>query len=521
MRKWLNSIFLILSICVSAFSFGQAGHYWYERNLQSDVEYVMMQDNAGDHFSVKPFSLRDIAKQALVNDSSRIGNDWANSFWVAPDSNKWAIDFTPLLQAEMGYTNDVGGVYTAAPGLAMHIRYGNHISLYTDFVGGAYQGPNYIEQFIDTTGVIPSLGKDRADLGAPAFILPTARLAYTPSEYFQFELGYGKNFFGQGYRSMFLSDVAYNYPFLKIETDVWKLKYVNLYSKLDGTNPTGTNPGSFQDKYSTTHYLSWAISPRFNIGFFETIVWQSEDSLSNRGFDVNYLNPIIFYRTVEFSLGSPDNALLGIDLSFKASKKVLIYGQLLLDEFLLKEVRARSGWWANKWGTQIGFKSFDSFGQEGLRIQAEVNIARPFTYSHGSVLQNFGHYNQPLAHQLGTNFYEGYLTGYYEKGDWYGEVSFMYAAYGRDPDTLNLGGDIYKSYENPAKQYGNEIGQGIATHLYYQKLSAGLILNRDLNLRVGLDYTFRHQNTRGAANLITHMVGVHFITRLSNTYHDF
>ncbi len=481
----------------------------------------MMEDNVGDHFSVKPFSLRDIPAAAFSKDSSRLGNNWANEFWTVPDPNKWAIDFTPLVIAELGVANEVGAVYTAAPGLAVHVRYGDKLSLYTDFVGGAYQGPNYIEQFIDSTGVIPSLGKDRADLGAPAFLLPTARLAYAPSEYFQFELGYGKNFFGQGYRSMFLSDVAYNYPFLKIETNVWKIKYVNLYSMLDGTNPVGRYPGSFQDKFSTTHYLSWAISPRFNIGFFETIIWQGQDTLSNRGFDPNYLNPIIFYRTVEFSLGSPDNAMLGLDLSFKATKKLLLYGQLLLDEFLLKEIKARSGWWANKWGTQIGFKAFDAFGQNGFRLQGEVNIARPFTYSHGSVLQNYGHYNQSLAHQLGTNFYEGLLIGYYEKGDWYGEASFVYAAYGRDPDSLNLGGDMYKSYENPSKEYGNEIGQGIATHLYYQKLSGGLILNRDLNLRVGLDYTFRNQNTDDMPNMITHMVGIHFTTRLSNAYRDF
>ena len=69
-------------------------------------------------------------------------------------------------------------------------------------------------------------------------------------------------------------------------------------------------------KYTTTHYLSWAISKRVNLSFFDAIVWSATDSAGNyRGFDAQYLNPIIFMRPVEFSIGSPDNALMGLNLS--------------------------------------------------------------------------------------------------------------------------------------------------------------------------------------------------------------
>ena len=148
-----------------------------------------MRDNEVDHFSVKPFSLRDIPPAALKKDSARLGKNWARHFWTMPDSNSWIIDFTPLFVGELGVANEVDEIYTAAPGVALHLRYGAKMSLYADFVGGAYQGPIYIQQFIDTAGVLPSWGKNQADLGSPAFILPSSRLSYAPSEYFQFELG--------------------------------------------------------------------------------------------------------------------------------------------------------------------------------------------------------------------------------------------------------------------------------------------------------------------------------------------
>ncbi len=508
--------FFILVFCLSANGiFAQSGHFWSNRALEQKIEAKLMSDGLPDHLSMRPFSLRDIDTilQAQV-DTSVLLPDLGQGFWIAPPKGKWKIDVTPLLDADLAYSNKAKGVYRAFPGLAANIRYGKNLSFYGDLFAGGEKPAEYVATFIDSSGVVPSLGENRATDGNPSIANPTARLSYAPGEIFEFELGYGKSFIGQGYRSVFLSDVASNYPYLKITTDVWHFKYVNIFSMLKGTDIASGKPTDFKTKYTSTHYLSWAVSPRFNIGLFETIVWQAKDTLSNRRYDPNYLNPIIFYRPVEYSIGSPDNALIGFDLSFKAAKTVRLYSQVLFDEFLLSAFRDGSGWWANKWATQIGFVAYDFAKVKGLNVQGEFNCARPFTYTHGSTLQNFGHYNQPLAHQLGTNFYEGLLTGHYEKGNWYGEATFVYTQYGRDPDSLNFGGDIFKSYVNPAMQYGNEIGQGIKTDLYRQTLSMGYILNRNINLRAGLSYTFRHQDTEGVRITNEHILGIFFATRL-------
>lgn len=436
------------------------------------------------------------------------------------DSADFRIGILPLLVAEAGYSNQADALFEASAGVALGVSKGK-FSLHGEFLGGLTGQAQYLNQFTDSLGILPSRGRNLSSSGNAAFAMPSVALNFRANEIFTFELGYGKNFFGNGHRSLFLSDAAYNYPYLRIETDVWHIKYINLFSALKDISDDPGNPEAYRNKFSSTHYFNWAISSRFNIGLFETIIWQGSDTLSDRGFDPNYLNPIIFFRPVEFSIGSPDNAIIGLDLSFKLSSSIMLYGQLVFDEFLLSEFRARDGWWGNKWGAQIGFKSFELFGLENAFLRGEFNLARPFTYTHGSVLQNFGHYNQPLAHPLGTNFYEGLLQAYYEKNDWFFEAQWNYAVYGRDPDSLNFGGDIYRSYANPAEIYGNEIAQGIQSKLFYQKLSVGIILNRKINLRASAYYIYRRLDQQEALINNEHIFGVRLATELFRTYTDF
>jgi hypothetical protein len=86
-------------------------------------------------------------------------------------------------------------------------------------------------------------------------------------------------------------------------------------------------------KYFAAHYLSFAINKNWHAGFFETVVFSRRNQ-----FEFQYLNPVILYRTVEGALGSPDNVLIGFNVSGNLFKKVQLYGQLLLDEFYSKNL---------------------------------------------------------------------------------------------------------------------------------------------------------------------------------------
>ncbi|MEA3505435.1 MAG: hypothetical protein U9R32_09640 [Bacteroidota bacterium] len=302
-------------------------------------------------------------------------------------------------------------------------------------------------------------------------------LAWSPSNHFIFEGGFNGNHIGQGYRSLFLSDRNHNYPYFKITTNVWHFRYTALWMQLkDIQNNSISGWNDFPTKYSAIHYLNWKINKKWRVGLFEALIWQAKDEQGVRGFEINYLNPIIFFRPVEFTLGSPDNAMMGMDISF-STDNTLIYFQMLLDEFKLDEIKAMNGWWANKQSFQIGWKEYDILNTNGLNSQLEINFIRPFMYTHFSTLQSYGHYNQPLAHPLGANVVEGIYRINYQANRW----NFMFhnslAYYGTDPKGENYGGDVFKDYNTRTQDYDNYIGQGLTNTLLTNHLQANYLID--------------------------------------------
>src|SRR5581483_1043865 len=154
-------------------------------------------------------------------------------------------------------------------------------------------------------------------------------------------------------------------------------------------------------KYAAMHHLSMDVTHWLNVGVFEAVVFGRTNH-----FDFTYLNPVIFLRLSEQQNGSADNAFVGLDLKANVAKRLQFYSQILLDEFNLKELRAHTGWWGNKFGIQMGGKYINAFGIKNLDLQGEINMVRPFTYSHYDSVADYTHYHQPLAHPLGANFVE-------------------------------------------------------------------------------------------------------------------
>ena len=278
------------------------------------------------------------------------------------------------------------------------------------------------------------------------------RIAYTPNKYLHIAAGIDNQFFGEGHRSLIQSDQAAPNPFAMMRVNVWRFEYGLLYQFFHENHP-----GSRFWKFGATHYLSYNVTKRFNIGFFETVLFQPKDGNFNRAFEVEYLNPLVFFRPQEYSIGSSDNVLLGLQMSY-SFKKHTIYGQALLDEFVLKEIRARSQWWANKYGAQLGIKG----KIKNISYRVEANLMRPYTFSHINDGQNGGNQGRSIAHPLGSNFAEllAQVNLPIGKG-FYCTAYTVFQLKGLDEDSLSWGGDIYQSYNTRPQEYDNTIGQGI------------------------------------------------------------
>lgn len=492
------------------------------------------------HTSFKPYRFDQVNK--IANQDSIINTMYAGNSLLKRDTRfykklrrdhlihlnrpEFTLFIDPLMNFQFG--KDVANHTNAAVntrGMMFGGTIGNNFSFVTTFYENQATFVNYLDRFVKKDSVVPGQGMvkfNEQGLNRYDYSNSTGYISYSPSTHFNFQLGQDKNFIGDGYRSLLLSDNAYSYPFFKITTNIWKIQYVNLYAQFTDMKANHTYTQGFQKKFGSFHYLTIDIGKRLNIGLFESVIWQAQDSAGYRGYELSYLNPIIFFRPVEFSLGSPDNEMLGLNVKYKLGKKTVLYSQVMVDEFLLANVLGRQGkgWSNNKQGVQLGFKTFNLFGLKDLNLQSEVNYVRPFSYTHYIELSNYGHANQTLADPLNSNFLESVSFLRYRYKSFYFENEFLYALHGQDPAGLNYGNDIYLSYLTAARSYGNYVGQGVRTLLLYNNLRAGYIINPRYNLQLELGMTYRSQKTETSTEL-TNFIYLGLRTNLSNAYYDF
>lgn len=384
-------------------------------------------------------------------------------------------------------------------GLTVRGKIANKIGFWAYLTDNQERDPLYTQQWIRDRRAVPGAGfyKPFKDPGGVDYFDARGYFTFNVTKYIDVVFGYDKNFIGNGYRSLFLSDFGNSNLFLKLNTRIWKINYQNIFMELANAEVPGGDK-LVGKKYAAMHHLDVGVTKWLNIGLFEGVVFGRVDH-----FDFSYLNPIIFYRSIEQQNGSYDNAVAGLDFKANVAKKFQFYGQLLLDEFKLSELKANDGWWANKWGIQIGAKYVDAFRIKNLDLQVEMNRVRPFTYSHRDSVANFTHYNQPMAHPLMANFgeYIG-VVRYQPAPKWMIQAKAIVYQQGRDsvavgsPNFSSFGSNIFLPNVPPyrTRDYGFDIGSGWKTNVFYGSLLVSYEWKE--NLFFELFGSYRKQDTR-------------------------
>ena len=539
MKKPLLLVFLLISVI----TFAQDQNIKYSKFRYAEIESAYNKLGTNSHTASRPYTRRDIDKYYSIKEYDSTLSFNKKGWWGRKlfDENLLKVEgedywFTvdPVFNFQVGKDQNSTYDYTYVNTRGFYIegQLGKQFSFQTAFYESQARFPDYVSDWVrehkgvSGVGIVPGQGLAKSfKEGGFDYPMAEAQLSYTPSKFFNFQFGTGKNFIGDGYRSLFLSDGAFNYPYFKINTTFWNIKYTNYWMWMQDIRPEVAMEGNVhQPKFVTMHYLSWNITDRINIGLFESIVWA--DSTGRRGFDINYLNPIIFYRPVEFSLGSQGgNALIGFSAKFKLTDDLQLYGQMIMDEFTLEEVKASNGYWANKFAYQIGANYYNAFKVDNLQLKGEFNWVRPYTFSHKQPLQNYGHFNQAIGHQWGSNFWEVIGIMRYRYDRFYIDSKIIIGKKGFDFENTNWGGDIYKSYDSREQNYDNKVAQGNTGTLFFFDTKVGYIVNPAINLKIFASYTFRDfsiiQETVHLKNDKTNIISFGLRTDLFNTYYDF
>jgi hypothetical protein len=280
-------------------------------------------------------------------------------------------------------------------------------------------------------GFVKLTGGDTYD-----YFTATGSVGYV-DRFVEVRFGRDRNRWGPGVNSLFLSDYAAPYDHLQVRAQAGPFRYASVVARF--TTPERIGDNLLPSKYGAFHQLGLSLG-RVDVEVFEAVMFHDDTLGGNRnGFELAYLNPVIFYRSVESELGSHDNALLGASVAVRPVDGVRVYGQALLDEFTA--ARFFDDYWANKWGVLGGVHAVD-VGLPGLDVRAEAARLRPFLYAHKGESSAVVHYADPLAYAAGPNAVDLNLFARYRPTVRIeAALTLARTVRGRNPDSLNVGAD--------------------------------------------------------------------------------
>ncbi|GGB06159.1 hypothetical protein GCM10011511_31980 [Puia dinghuensis] len=419
----------------------------------------------------------------------------ANFYEVEDKDFFLAVD--PAIQQTQSYeSGNKNRVFLNSKGVTLRGMIAGKLGFSAYLTDNQERGPGYFQQRVAQFDAIPGAGYFKA-FHTTAFDYwdNRASIYFNTWKYVDWQFGYDKNFIGNGYRSLFLSDNSAPYLFLKFNTRIWHLNYQTIYMELISQHNTITDY-QYPKKYGVVHHLNINATPWLNLGLYENIIFSRADH-----YDFSYLNPVIFLVSAQSQNGNPDKTTVGFDWKMNIGHATQFYGQVLINEFILHQIlHYGQGYWANKQGLQLGFKYVNAFEVKNLDLQFETNIVRPYTYQAKDTVSNYSHYNQPLAHPLGAGFYEFIAIAHYQPVyKWNLEGKIIYYKQGVDSAGVNFGSNIFEPYTSRPRDYGFQIGtSGLPANCL---LMSGLVSYQwKENLFLELSAQYRHYSVNDPSN---------------------
>lgn len=519
----LTSCFLYLS------THSQNGFTTNNNELEEIYERSCIQDTFGVYFNdARPYLLKSIWESSqqyqYVNTelsdiqapSRESKNKLLGLFYPYEESFLHAktADFelrlNPVLELKMGRENQGNGNnYHLFRGAEIRGQIGQNVNFYGLITENQLRPFQYIREygqgFYGQNSYVfnpyYTYWKEMSNNTGYDFSNALGYLQWNPSKKFYLTIGHDRNHYGYGYRSLLLGDQGAPYFQIKADAYVWKFHYQMLFTQMTGQYVRGGDR-LLPKKFGAFHLLTYKPNKTWEIGLFEGIIFHRND-----GFELNYLNPLIFYHTIEHSLGSSDNVLIGAQAKLNLNANTIFYSQFLLDDIQVSQFVKRSGWWGNKYGIQIGAKSINLFSISSLDGQIELNAVRPYTYSHypnsvSDSMDNYTHYNQTLAHPYGANFIETHARiSYRPINKLKLEFKYNLSIRGSDSSNFSSGNNIfYPTTGNTIpNEYDNFIAQGPQIKRHFIIVSGQYSLAH--NIFWDIDLFFR--NTSSTQNSIS------------------
>lgn len=547
----LNSILFAALLLSCSFIKAQQQTQFLNQEYSSYYDQALNDPNASIHTGFKPLVQfqapleyydpdmpYDSLKRMVMNPVPKEKRSWLyrkiyteNLFIIYDTAKKFRCTIDPLFNFQV--SDDRGDstrkMSQNTRGFLLQGSIGNKFSFSSSFYETQATFPYYVDNFIQTASVIPGQGRAKllnSQTGSSFysngydFDIAESYMSFTPSSHFNFQLGQGKNFIGDGYRSLLLSDNSFDYPYFKMTSTFGRFQYTNMYSLFvnysDNAVSTGNAEGLLQRKAASFQYLSWNITNRLEWGLFQGLIWQASNDITNKqSYNLNYVDPVIGVNALQYGLDNNNNVLLGSTIKYKITRNIMAYGQVVVNDIgPLQNIQDKTGF-------QAGLKYYNHLGE----LLIEYNQVRPYTYTNISAAQNYTNYNQALADPLGANFKELIVSMNVHLAKRFAlHLQVNYAVIGEDALNANNGSNLLLSDTLLTKSNSAiTMEQGIKGLLNYADGHISYLMNPHTNMNIVMGLTYREltESSISYKSPVTMLFYLGFRTSLGNTYYDF
>ncbi|MDX1470693.1 MAG: hypothetical protein R3213_04290 [Flavobacteriaceae bacterium] len=223
--------------------------------------YTRFEDNmnvvgTNSHTASKPFLYQDVSKyydfQAEKEKLLKQTNTWwGRKLWnehlVRIQSEDYWFVVDPIFDLQIGVDTDAdfNTTFNNTRGFIVQGGLGKNFNFSTSVYESQGRFARYYNEYAESLkafgpdpAIIPGRGIAK-EFKENAYDYPVAEayLSYSPAKFLNVQFGHGKNFIGDGYRSLFQSDFASPHTFLKLNTNFWKIKYTNTWMWLSDVRP--------------------------------------------------------------------------------------------------------------------------------------------------------------------------------------------------------------------------------------------------------------------------------------------
>ena len=209
----------------------------FSHSYYAQFDAATNQVGSNNHTGSKPYTYTEVSKYYnLKAENEKLQKKasgwftkklWNESLVEIQGDNYW-FTLNPILDIQGGKAsgNQELNTFINTRGINFRGGLGSQINFSTTIFESQGRFADYFNRYAESIkpdggnpAIIPGMGIAKPyKTGAYDFPLAEANLTFTANQFFDLQLGYGRNFIGDGYRSILVSDGASPYPYFKINT---------------------------------------------------------------------------------------------------------------------------------------------------------------------------------------------------------------------------------------------------------------------------------------------------------------